>query len=103
MSGRWMRDARRAFAKLPALRGRIPDGPSLPVRDLWPGDAGRGTRLLKGELEVGGSVLALRPGSWAEPAKSDALLAAAHSFTWLRDLRALGSDPRQRPCPRPAG
>ena len=88
-----MRDARRAFAKLPALRGRIPDGPSLPVRDLWPGDAGRGTRLLKGELEVGGSVLALRPGSWAEPAKSDALLAAAHSFTWLRDLRALGSDP----------
>ncbi len=58
------------MAKLPSLRmGRIPDGPTLPVRDLWPGDPARGARLLKGELEVGGAVLRLRPGNGATPAR----------------------------------
>ncbi len=89
----WMRDARRAMARLPALRmGRIPDGPMLPVRDLWPGDPARGARLLKGEMEAGGGVLSLRPGAWGDHAASPILLAAAHGFTWLRDLRALGTD-----------
>ncbi len=93
MAVRWMRDARRALAKLPSLRlGRIPDGPMLPVRDLWPGDPARGARLLKGEMEVGGAVFRLRPGDWNEPASSGIVLAAAHGFTWLRDLRALGTD-----------
>jgi uncharacterized heparinase superfamily protein len=93
MVGRWMRDARRAFAKLPSLRmGRIPEAPMLPVRDLWPGDAARGARLVKGELEIGGATLPLRPGFWGDGSTSMVLRAAAHSFTWLRDLRALGTD-----------
>jgi uncharacterized heparinase superfamily protein len=90
---RWLRDARRAFARLPTLRmGRVPDAPALPVRDPWPGDSGRGARLLRGELEFGGGVRSLRPGSWGEPSASAILDASAHSFTWLRDLRALGTD-----------
>ncbi len=90
---RWVRGARRLAAKLPALRmGRIPDGPTLPVRDLWPGDPARGARLLKGEMEVGGGLLTLRPGAWGDPSASPALMAAAHGFAWLRDLRALGTD-----------
>ena len=90
---RWLRDARRAMARLPSLRmARIPDAPALPVRDPWPGDAVRGARLLKGELELGGAVRALRPGAWTEGATTSLLRAAAHSFTWLRDLRALGTD-----------
>lgn len=93
MAANWLRSTRRAFAKLPSLRGRVPDAPMLPVRDLWPGDAGRGARLLKGELEVAGAVHRLRPGGWNEPAPSGLLLSAAHGFTWLRDLRALGTDP----------
>ena len=89
----WMRDARRAMAKMPSLRmGRIPDGPTLPVRDLWPGDPARGERLLKGELEHGGAVLRLKPGHWGDAESSPVLLAAAHGFAWLRDLRALGTD-----------
>jgi uncharacterized heparinase superfamily protein len=90
---RWLRDARRAMARLPALRmGRVPDAPALPVRDPWPGDAARGARLLRGELELGGAVQALRPGAWMDAADSSLLHAAAHSFAWLRDLRALGTD-----------
>ncbi|MBV9251970.1 MAG: heparinase, partial [Acetobacteraceae bacterium] len=88
-----MRDARRAFARLPVVRmGRVPDAPALPVRDPWAGDPGRGARLLKGELEAGGAARGLRPGGWTDASGSAALCAAAHSFTWLRDLRALGTD-----------
>jgi uncharacterized heparinase superfamily protein len=90
---RWLRDARRVIARLPSLRmGRVPDAPALPVRDPWPGDSGRGARLLRGELEFGGGVRALRPGAWGEVSGSPQLDAAAHGFSWLRDLRALGTD-----------
>lgn len=90
---RWVRDARRALARLPTLRlGRVPDAPALPVRDPWPGDAVRGAQLLKGELSLGGAECPLRPGDWATQG-SPMLRAAAHGFTWLRDLRALGTDP----------
>ena len=90
---RWLRDARRVMARLPSLRmSRVPDAPALPVRDPWPGDPGRGARLLRGELEIGGGVRTLRPGGWGEASNSSLVNAAAHSFTWLRDLRALGTD-----------
>jgi uncharacterized heparinase superfamily protein len=89
---RWLRDARRAMARLPSLRlSRVPDAPALPVRDPWPGDANRGARLLKGELELGGAVCTLKPGGWTDTSASAPLRAAAHGFTWLRDLRALGT------------
>ncbi len=90
---RWMRDARRTLARLPSLRmTRVPDAPALPVRDPWPGDPARGAALLKGELELAGSICLLRPGGFADFAGSDLLRAYAHGFTWLRDLRALGTD-----------
>jgi uncharacterized heparinase superfamily protein len=90
---RWLRDARRVIARLPSLRmGRVPDAPALPVRDPWPGDPGRGARLLRGEFEFGGGVRPLRPGAWGESGGSTLVDAAVHGFTWLRDLRALGTD-----------
>ena len=80
---RWLREARRAMATLPHLRPmRVPDAPLLPVRDPWPGDAGRGARLLRGASDGHG------PG----PAAWSALGAEASGFSWLRDLRALGTD-----------
>ena len=92
-SGGWLRDARRALARLPNLRlGRVPDAPAHPVRDPWPGDPARGARLLKGEAEFGGSAYSLRVGGWGESASHPSLRAAAHGFAWLRDLRALGTD-----------
>jgi uncharacterized heparinase superfamily protein len=90
---RWLRDARRALARLPSLRiSRIPDAPALPVRDPWPGDPGRGARLLKGELEQGGAVRILKPGAWNDSSGPAVLRTAVHNFSWLRDLRALGTD-----------
>jgi len=90
---RWLRGARRAMARLPSLRmGRVPDAPALSVRDPWPGDASRGARLIKGELEIGGAVQLLRPGAWAAVDGSPEVRAGTHGFSWLRDLRALGTD-----------
>ena len=90
---RWLRNVRRTFARLSSLRmGRVPDAPSLPVRDPWPGDASRGEHILKGELELSGATLRLRLGGWSDASGSPVLRTAAHGFTWLRDLRALGTD-----------
>lgn len=47
---------------------------------------------MKGELELGGVVHPLRPGVWNQITDAPVSRAAAHSFTWLRDLRALGTD-----------
>jgi uncharacterized heparinase superfamily protein len=87
----WLRGVRLAIARLPLRTGRIPEAPTLPVRDPWPGDAARGARLVKGELGLAGVSMALSPGNWGAAA-APLLRAAAHSFSWLRDLRALGTD-----------
>jgi len=81
------------MARLPSLRmGRVPDSPALPVRDPWPGDPGRGARLLRGELDYAGASRPLHPGCWSDMSGSPIMRSLAHSFTWLRDLRALGTD-----------
>ena len=91
-----LRGARRFLANLKPVR--VPDAPARAFRDLWPGDATRGARLLRGEFEVLGTVRPLRPSEanggqdWGPDGGSPAWRAAAHGFAWLRDLRALGTD-----------
>jgi uncharacterized heparinase superfamily protein len=91
-----LRGARRLLANLKPVR--VPEGPARAFRDLWPGDAARGARLLRGEYEVMGTTRALRPAEaggaadWGPAGGSPAWRAAAHGFAWLRDLRALGTD-----------
>ncbi len=69
---------------------RVPDAPARSFRDLWPGDATRGARLLRGEFEVLGSVRLLN--DWTPAAGPVLWRQAAHGFAWLRDLRMLGTD-----------
>ncbi|MBX9595032.1 MAG: heparinase II/III family protein [Roseomonas sp.] len=97
MIGGVLRGARRNLANLKPIK--VPDGPARSFRDLWPGDAARGARLLRGEFEVQGTVRPLRPqdadggpGDWGGGGGSAAWRSAAHGFAWLRDLRALGTD-----------
>lgn len=90
---RWLRGARLAMARLPSLRmGRVPDAPAMSVRDPWPGDPARGAQLIKGELEIGGAIRPLRQGGWSNLGGNAVWRTGAHSFSWLRDLRALGTD-----------
>ena len=87
---RWLR---LTLAKLPQMGlTRLPDAPLPVVRDLWPGDPSRGANLLRGEIEFGGVTFRLNATSFADTRGPLALRTAAHSFVWLRDLRALGTD-----------
>ncbi len=91
--GGLIRNLRRRVARLPSLHmKRVPDAPALPVRDLWPGDPGRGARLLSGVLSAGGGSVPLHQGGFTDAGADSVLRATAHGFTWLRDLRALGTD-----------
>lgn len=89
-----LRGARRFLANLKPVR--VPEEPARAFRDLWPGDATRGARLLRGEFEVMGTHRPLRPseagGAQDWTSGSLAWRAAVHGFAWLRDLRALGTD-----------
>ncbi|MDB5375358.1 MAG: heparinase [Belnapia sp.] len=76
---------------------RVPDAPARAFRDLWPGDAARGARLMGGEFESFGTTHQLNSSpeavsGWGPEAGPIAWRAAAHGFAWLRDLRALGTD-----------
>ncbi len=62
------------------------------MRDPWPGDPGRGAKLVKGELDLLGVTLPMSPASFAGTGGTKLLRAHAYGFTWLRDLRALGTD-----------
>ena len=90
-----LRGARQKLARLRPVR--VPDAPARPFRDLWPGDAARGARLLRGEADFAGTIRPMRLSSeggepWGALGASPAWRAAAHSFAWMRDLRALGTD-----------
>lgn len=88
-----MSGPREWVARFAGLRGpAIPDAPSLSIRDPWPGDPGHGARLLKGDIDYRGAARRLVPGSFADAHGSILLLDHVHGFTWLRDLRALGTD-----------
>lgn len=82
------RGVRGFFSRLKPMR--VPDAPARSFRDLWPGDAARGARLLRGEFEVQGSARLLN--DWSPASGPVAWRQAAHSFAWLRDLRMLGTD-----------
>lgn len=86
--------ARLLIAKLQNIRPMVgPDAPALPLRDPWPGDPARGARLVRSELEFGGAVLPIHHDIFVNtPGCSRLLRAHLHGFTWLRDLRALGTD-----------
>jgi uncharacterized heparinase superfamily protein len=76
---------------------KVPDAPARAFRDLWPGDAARGARLMRGEFETAGTTHRLEsnpeaPSGWDAEAGPIAWRSAAHGFAWLRDLRALGTD-----------
>ena len=87
------RSARGFLARMQNLRTRnAPDAPAIAVRDPWPGDPSRGARLVKAELEYCGAVLSLSRTVFQSASATPLMRAHAHGFTWLRDLRALGTD-----------
>ena len=91
--GGFTRGARGLLARLQNLRGiAAPDAPVLAMRDPWPGDPTRGARLIKGELDLNGSTRLMGTGIFGVITGTEMMRAHAGGFSWLRDLRALGTD-----------
>lgn len=65
------------------------------LTDPWTGDAQTGALLLSGEASFDGESRWFDGGDWSPAGASAEWRAALHSFTWLRDLRAVGSDAAQ--------
>ena len=95
MFGRWAREARLSLARLPSSVpgiARAPDRPVHAIRDIWPGNPDHGALLVSGAARFGGRNIPLRAHDWEYADLAPAMRDWLQGFTWLRDLRALGSD-----------
>ena len=64
--------------------------------DPWPGDRDAGQVIVEGDLIVAGGRIRLSDDPWRRPPPGAMARAELHGFTWLRDLRALGSEAARR-------
>ena len=62
----------------------------------WSGDSARGAQILKGNIEFNGESRPADATLWDTADAGEAWHKALHSFTWLADLHAIGSDPARR-------
>lgn len=90
------RQLRREWAGSPIHRALMahprPEGLRSPLKDLRPGGAVAGQRILDGHWQLGGGQLDCGPGGdpWDRPSPSRRFAAMLHRFDWMRDLLALG-------------
>lgn len=77
------------------LRGVIPKHLSVMPADPWPGDIYAGRLLLDGKFVISNQVISMTD-LWMPNEIDSTVLADLHSFTWLRDLRALGDNSARR-------
>ncbi|QEO16511.1 heparinase II/III family protein [Acetobacter vaccinii] len=91
---RWTRGARLIYAMRNPLGGftRVPAAPSITLRDLWPGNAAIGERLVRNQTQYDGVTRSLHAGQWDDSAWPQSYRRWLQGFTWLRDLRELGAE-----------
>lgn len=88
-----LRKMRLALARLPAVGyGRLPLTPAHILRDLWKGNSIYGMHLAKGELIYKDYIIPLQPGLWGKRNVPVDGLCKIYDFSWLRDMRELGTD-----------
>lgn len=84
---------RLSLVRLPAIGyGQIPEVPAYILRDLWTGNSVYGMHLVKGEFIYQDYVISLYPGQWGDKNLSCEIIGKLHGFSWLRDMRELGTE-----------
>jgi uncharacterized heparinase superfamily protein len=78
-----------------SLRGRRPNHLRLVVPVSWPENRAAAEALLDGKFEFHGRRHSLGGTPWLAVAQRPYVAAALHSFSWLGDLRAIGSKAAQ--------
>lgn len=93
----WLQDARFSLALLgPVRKGKIPSAPAHPQRDLWTGSAITGEQIIRGRVLWNGITHTLGHNKWSSPEWSAPFTEWFQGFSWLRDLRELGTDSARR-------
>lgn len=77
------------------MGGTAPKHLSVMPTDPWPGDIYAGRLLLDGKFVISNQVIPMTD-LWMPSDSDPTALADLHSFTWLRDLRALGDNSARR-------
>lgn len=99
-SWRWPREVEQAFfgSSIYAwtLRGRAPKALAAIPTQPWPGDARRGAEILSGQFPLGEALSGDTGSAWEDSSVSEESRAFAHGFSWLSDLRTVGSDAARR-------
>ncbi|MGB1547312.1 MAG: heparinase II/III family protein [Alphaproteobacteria bacterium] len=78
------------------LIGKAPRRLEVIPADPWPGNYERGRAILENGFTFQGTTLHSETAPWNAPGMSPHWLAELHGFTWLRDLRLIGSDMARR-------
>ncbi len=68
----------------------------LSPTDPWPGNADEGAEILAGNFNFAGNTLRNPAPLWRPPGAPVEWISDLHSFSWLRDLRAVGGDAARR-------
>lgn len=68
----------------------------LSPTDPWPGNADEGAEILAGNFNFAGNTLRNPAPLWRPPGAPIGWVSDLHSFSWLRDLRAVGGDAARR-------
>ena len=86
------------------LPGRVAGAPGPAISsDIWPGNAERGSAIIQGIFALGGQTIRDPVPIWDPVGATDPWREAAHSFDWLRDLRACQRRKRSPRRPRTGG
>src|SRR5512134_591657 len=85
----------RSAAYRMSLQGRRPNHLRLVVPVSWPENRITAEALLDGKFEFHGRRHSLGRAPWLAVAQSPHVAAALHAFSWLGDLRAVGSKAAQ--------
>jgi len=73
-------------------RTPAPEGLALRLEDPWTGNPDLAHLLISGDGPFESTLLPLGPSPWQPSDASDAWIAEANGFTWIRHLRAAGGD-----------
>lgn len=77
-------------------KGTVPQALAVKLIDPWPGSADRGRSLCNGIFAPDGVAISYYGDLWCGSEDMQIWFDQLHSFSWLRDLRAMGGDLARR-------
>tara|TARA_B100000989_G_scaffold83137_1_gene59461 strand:+ start:753 stop:2378 length:1626 start_codon:yes stop_codon:yes gene_type:complete len=78
------------------LKKKSTDTLAISINDPWAGNSDEGYKILKGYLTVCGETISIEKNIWKNKTASKIWFEELHSFNWVKDLKAVGSNQARR-------